>query len=788
MDRMIPPLLGSLRFRLTAGTLAVALSVVVGLTLLLDSAAVKRLRVGAETNLEVETDSVAAKILSCDRDCATAVDRLSRAPAIVSMDPKQQQPILWGVRQSYGDLNALKTTTPTGEVVATSDDDSTGSFDDGAWHRGGEDPNASCQTLVSSTTNMPIRVYRAPIRDAAGKTVGVISASYEPQRISLEMPSSKLGETGYRMIVDERGRVLAHRDRRLAQQFTAMDNLAPVHRVLNGEGDGLMRFQDKKGTVWLSFARQLKNGWTILSLEKEDEVLADVQRFQQYEVLVAGSACAIAALLMWLAATRLSRPIVSLAEFAGEVGKGRLDLRANEKGPGEIGRLARSLNAMLVELERGYREIEAEVKARTQALQLRNAELTQLSEKSRKEAQWKDEFLANMGHEIRTPLTAILGYAELLVDLQMSDEERSKALQSIQYNGEHLLNIINDVLDVAKLDARKMEVQNSEFPVVTLINEVVTLMKSKAMAKGITLEVQFAGDLPDVVNTDPTRLRQILLNLVGNAVKYTQQGGVKIVTRVLQSDDCSDDYIQFEIIDTGIGMTDEHLAKLFQPFSQATASIATEYGGSGLGLVISQGLARLLGGDITVKSTFGEGSTFTVWVKIAQVSGRRMSRATDALSDSVAAIPFLEDKHADSLTGVRLLLADDNADNRALLCQILQSAGAEVITADAGRRACHAAMEAFQDGKAFDVVVLDMQMSDMDGAATTARLRQLGYPNPVLVLSSTTTEAAEERCLKAGCNEYVRKPIAREKLISRLAHLAGRKSSGSEDAWFGNVA
>jgi CheY-like chemotaxis protein len=247
--------------------------------------------------------------------------------------------------------------------------------------------------------------------------------------------------------------------------------------------------------------------------------------------------------------------------------------------------------------------------------------------------------------------------------------------------------------------------------------------------------------------------------------------------------------MQFDVIDTGIGMADEHMGKLFKPFSQGTSSTAAQYGGTGLGLVISQRLARLLGGDITVRSTFGEGSTFSLVVNIGQLHGRRMTKASAAMHDSVAAIPFIEDQYANELLGARVLLADDNPANLDLISKILHASGASVSTVNSGRKACHEAMEAFQAGRIFNVVLLDMQMPELDGAAATARLRQLGYPGPVIVLTSSVVAADHDRCLKAGCTEIARKPISRDKLVNVVAKHSGKRQGRrtADGTWFGNA-
>jgi signal transduction histidine kinase len=494
--------------------------------------------------------------------------------------------------------------------------------------------------------------------------------------------------------------------------------------------------------------------------------------------IAAAVACAFAAgVVGCVNAKRLIQPLTAIVHAHRQVAAGRTDhLLIPGRGGDEIAELAHSFNAMAVELARGQRSIEQRVESRVRELRTRNQELEQACAAAEHARAFKDEFLANMSHEIRTPLTAIIGYAELLVDTPMPEAERVKALQNIQYNGQHLLKVINDVLDVAKLDANKVEVESVEFAPVQLLNDIVTLMRPRAQEKGLKLELEFASRVPELITTDPTRVRQIVLNLVGNAIKFTRQGSVRLVVKVIESDDGQESFVQFAVSDTGIGIDAEALPKLFQPFTQGAASRSREYGGSGLGLVISQRLARLLGGEITVQSTFGEGSIFTATVRIAATHGARMMNPALLPSDSVAAYAFVEDEHAAELKGVRILLADDTRQNRDLMAKMLTAAGATVDVADNGRLACHSAMEKFQSHEPFDVILMDIQMPELNGYEATRRLRGLGYPGAIIALTASASETDRRKCIDCGCSDFARKPIERKKLIELVAKWTKTRS------------
>jgi len=295
---------------------------------------------------------------------------------------------------------------------------------------------------------------------------------------------------------------------------------------------------------------------------------------------------------------------------------------------------------------------------------------------------------------------------------------------------------------------------------------VASLMRVRANAKGLPFEIERDGPTPRTIQSDPVRLRQILINLASNAVKFTEIGKVRLVVRLINAD--SDEPImQFDVIDTGIGMTETEIAKLFQPFSQADESTARKHGGTGLGLAISKRLAEKLGGDITVKSTPGEGSVFSVTIQVGPLDGVELVNCpTEAL------LPADSHKQpAASLAGFdcRILLAEDGPDNQRLIAFLLRKAGAEVVVADNGQTACDLALAARDKGDPFDVILMDMQMPVMDGYDATAKLREAGYSGPIIALTAHAMKEDRDRCLSVGCDDYTTKPIDRNRLISLVA-------------------
>ncbi len=373
----------------------------------------------------------------------------------------------------------------------------------------------------------------------------------------------------------------------------------------------------------------------------------------------------------------------------------------------------------------------------------------------------KSEFLANMSHEIRTPMNSILGFADILRrGFDDDPEQKQEYLNIIHSSGQHLLDLINDILDLSKVESGHVELESVEFQPHVVINDVLNVFRVKCEEKGLNLDFAIDGTIPKKIVGDPTRLRQILTNLSGNAIKFTSEGGVRIKAKFNEATN----EMRFDVIDTGIGIAQEKIEKVFEPFSQADTSTTRKYGGTGLGLAISRKFARMMGGDLTATSIIGEGTTFTANIITQPAAGTKLITEDEARRLISGRAKAKGNKL--SLPDGQILLVEDGASNRKLIELILGRAGCTVTSAENGLIGYEKAMT----GK-FDVVLMDMQMPVMDGYTATTKLREDGYTKPIVAMTANAMREDEELCRSKGCSHFLPKPVDAEKLVALLSEL-----------------
>lgn len=433
-----------------------------------------------------------------------------------------------------------------------------------------------------------------------------------------------------------------------------------------------------------------------------------------------------------------------MMEAADAIREGDLSFRIEQPHSDLIGRAAQQINQMAERVQLTEEE-----------LRKTNDHLLDLLEEVRKADMLKSEFLANMSHEIRTPMSAILGFGELLKEEETLSGRQKEYIQMILNNGRMLLELINDILDFSKIEAGKLKVEQIDFSLSEFLEDLSSTLRPLASAKGLQFEILQCSDLPGILHTDPVRLRQCLINLAGNAIKFTEKGHVFINVMKEQEDDA--DFIRFDVEDTGIGVPEEKLSVIFEAFTQADGSMTRKYGGTGLGLSITRRLTELLGGKITVHSTVGRGSVFSIRLPTGVAPSEQTSHNRYEHAEKVIR-PAATEEEKIPLSG-RVLVAEDAKANQMLIRLLLEKEGLSAVVVENGQEALEAVLR-----ESFDLVLMDMQMPVMSGLEAVQAIRAKGLTVPIIALTALAMKGDDEKCLQAGCDGYLSKPIDRKAL------------------------
>ncbi len=628
--------------------------------------------------------------------------------------------------------------------------------------------------------------------DAAGEPVFYMVKELPGQHLGVAMVSTDylvslqrqiaFGDRGHAVIIDAVGRVIAHPIRDWVIASKDISGVNAVQAMIRGETGVAQFFSPAFNADMIAGYTAVPNvGWGVMVVQPISELRRRAGQVSEIALIVAAVSFVISALLSWLLAGYLARPVRQVARTAEAVLAGNQEVSVPRFGrlvPLEIRRLGEAFNSMLADLRRENAETLAA---------LGQAELSNAA---------KSQFLANMSHEIRTPLNAVIGTVEVLRMTQLN-ESQLEYLDLAMQSGQSLLHLVDDILDLSKIDAGKLDLERAPFHLPSLVQDVRTMFTDPARAKGLTLTATVPDQLNVMLVGDAHRLRQILSNLLSNAVKFTASGGISVAV-ACEEDMARSMRLRFEVTDTGIGMDEATQRVIFDAFTQADASTTRRYGGTGLGLSIARRLCLAMGGEISVQSRPGAGATFRFTVVMDKQVEGQLPRASAAPGTGVVAAggvasalthaaeapvwqpapagaefvspdvaAFQEALRRAGRETVRVLLVDDNIPNLMVAQAILETLGCVVTKAKNGLEA----VSAYRSGE-FDLVLMDCHMPEMDGAEATKAIRQIesfqGRRTPIIALTADAMDDNRRRGVEAGMDDQVIKPLTVSVLTSRI--------------------
>lgn len=606
------------------------------------------------------------------------------------------------------------------------------------------------------------RIYSIDYYLKRPQQLGFIVLHIDPSILNTSILEAPYNNT-LNLLVSNEGKILFSSDYNIRGQYISEFELNQVHNLADIGSLSTIELSSIDKIERMIFAVQMSGGYYVSTIPKAVLYQSGKAISLITGLIVIISVITLPILIFIVVRNLLLNPIELLGAASHRVGDGDLGVSLPAHTDDEVGILFNDFNHMVNQI-RHYQEqleeykhhLEDKVESRTKALETMNSQLELAIGQAEQANQLKSRFLANMSHEIRTPLTAIMGFTEQLLHNDKITNNKQH-LSTILRNSKHLLELINNILDLSKIEAEKIAVEQAPLNVVRLMHDIESIIEPLAQQKKLKLSINYQLPLPHTINSDETRLKQILINIASNAVKFTEQGHVSITVHYLASQE-----LMFVIQDSGIGMVESQIKRLFTPFEQADATTTRRFGGTGLGLCISKNLAQRLGGDITVKSELDVGSCFTITIacnlQTPLADNLFLEQSNQLIPEKDPLLSF-----ASNNFDAHILVAEDNPDNQLLIKLLLQTWGLEPDIANNGAEAVEMALV-----NDYQLIIMDMQMPVMGGLEATKILRHAAYDGPIIALTANVMNHDVDTYIAAGCDKALAKPIDKDALESVL--------------------
>ncbi|MBB1302049.1 response regulator [Pseudoalteromonas sp. SR44-5] len=623
------------------------------------------------------------------------------------------------------------------------------------------------------------RIYSADYYLKRPQQLGFIVLHVEPSILNTSILEAPYNNT-LNLLLTSNGKILFSSDYNKRGQYISEYELQQIHDLADLGKLSTIELSSIDKVERMIYAIQMSGGYYYVSTIPKALLYQSGKAISLITALIVIiSVITLPMLIFIVVRNLLLNPIELLGAASHRVGDGDLSVYLPAHNNDEVGVLFNDFNHMVNqirhyqdELEEYKHHLEDKVESRTKALETMNSQLEVAIAQAEQANQLKSRFLANMSHEIRTPLTAIMGFTEQLLHSQNTTGD-AWHLNTILRNSKHLLELINNILDLSKIEAEKLAVEKEPLDIVQLVHDIDSIIRPLSQEKKLNCNINFHLPLPRIINSDSTRLKQILINIASNAVKFTEQGLIEL--DITYNSDLQ--LIEFAIKDSGIGMSEREVERVFKPFEQADTTTTRRFGGTGLGLCISKNLAQLLGGDVYVTSTPGQGSCFCVQIACNLPADKQQTVPMLTELSQLTPAKDLQLSFAENSFDANILVAEDNPDNQVLIKLLLQTWGLEPDIANNGAEAVEMALV-----NDYQLIIMDMQMPVMGGLEATQMLRHAAYDGPIIALTANVMKDDVNTYLQAGCDEALAKPIDKDALESVLVSYLNIEKD-SQNKW-----
>lgn len=743
------PLFRSLRFKMPLLVLAGTVPLILISILYASNRAAERIREEGKENLAFKADLLAEGVNQWKNYKYLTLKNLSQQPQIAGANLTDRYLILKRLTENYQDIYLGMTVDTSGYSIARSDNREPQYYGDRVYiKRSLDGEDITYQAVVSRTNGKPAVCMGTPIGDRQTQILGAVAICSNLEISTQQVTKLQFGNTGYGFVVNELGEVLAHSEPEfiLGDELKDFSQNPPVQRILDGDS-GLMFYTDNEGIEWISYYVRLDSGWGVVVNQQTSEFFQSEREFLILGFLIAAVTVVGVSIVTWLVANQAIAPISTLSDAATAIASGQWNRKVSTKRKDELGVLAQSFNQMALQLKILFKNLQKRIDQRTNELEEAKQLAQQAQQTALNASKTRDRFLSNFSRELQTPIDSILGHIKIIKKDLPGDSERLENLKIIEQSGNHLSTLINDIVYFSNSETTQIQLIENNFQLATCLDEVLNIIRLPAEQKNLQISKEY-DDLPRAIRADEKRLRQVLVDMLSNAVKFSHKGEITLKARAIDSPKNDRQTLRFEVNSNSIGMSQEELETLLQPFERL--------GGlnRGLGLSIAKDIVQLMGGKLQIESKVRKGASFWFEIRVPVVEVEEEEQPPETIQGEIIGYKGRIQN---------ILVVDDKEENRDLLLKILQPLGFEVLTANNGEHMIEMVSK-FQT----DLILLDLFMPVKTGFISAREIRQMPEFSNIPIIVVTASAITKEMGDSIDCDAILHKPVDEEELLDLL--------------------